>query len=111
MSRSSPSSSCKPTGTAPIPWFFNPFAFSGGSAGTGDWTGDSPPIVTVTSMGLTITVTLDYAGREIDRRWCNDASDPNCATPIPEPQKSLGLAAGLTGVAALALFHGRRRNS
>ena len=100
-----------PTGPGPIPWFFNPFVFSGGTAGIGGWSGDSPPVQTVTAMGLTITVTLTYTGREIDRRWCNDASDPNCATPIPEPHEKLGLAVGVSGLVALALFHGRRRDT
>jgi len=98
-----------PPATPAIPWFFNPFSFSGGTAGFGDWTGDSPPIVTVTSMGLTITVTMDYTGREALRRFCPLPSD--CSTPIPEPEKALGLAGGLAGLGALALLHRRRRNA
>lgn len=98
-----------PTGTAPIPWFFNPFSFPGGTAGFGDWMGDSPPIVTQTSMGLTITVTTDYTGREALRRFCPLPSD--CSTPIPEPEKALGLAAGLAGLGALALLQRRRRSA
>jgi hypothetical protein len=107
MPVSSPQPQTPPPGT--YPWFFNPFVFTGGAAGTGDWTGSSPPIVTVTSMGLTVTVTLDYVGREIDRRWCDSAADPNCAIEIPEPEKSVGLAAGLAGVVAMALLHRRRK--
>jgi MYXO-CTERM domain-containing protein len=97
----------------PYPWTFNPLVFPSGTAGVGKtWTGSVTTGQTaMTAGGTTLPVSLDFTGREAARRWCALPSDPSCSTPIPEPEKALGLAAGLAGLVALTLLRGRRRSA
>ncbi len=86
-----------PTGPGPFPVTFNGWVFTSGTAGVGDWTAPTFSFMTMTPMGLSVTVAQDFVGREVSRMF------------LPEPGTGAILASGTVLLAFLHRHRSRRQ--